>query len=52
MDSCHSIIKECLYLIEFCSEKEPPSNIIGESNDLPSEMMRLSFSQFKNIVLN
>lgn len=52
LDACHSIMKECLFLIDFCSNKEPPSNNIAESNELPSEMMRLSFSQFKNIVLN
>ena len=52
IDSCHSIMKECLYLIECCKDKEAPQNPNAESRDIPSSQMRLNFSQFKNIVLN
>jgi len=52
LDHCHSIMKECLYLLEFCTDKEPQVPYGCEQFDIPSDQMRLSFSQFKNIVLN
>ena len=59
MEQCHSILRECLQILEVSSEKYPQPSfavVVDNNNqqqpDIPSEQMKLSFSQFKSIVLN
>ena len=58
MEQCHSILRECLQILEVSSEKyvHPSFAVVVDNNqqqpDILSEQMKLSFSQFKSIVLN
>jgi hypothetical protein len=51
MEQCHSLLRECLQILEASNDKDVHA-FVGDQPDIPSDQMKLSFSQFKSIVLN
>ena len=51
MEQCHSLLRECLQILEVSNDKDAHA-FLGDQPDIPSDQMKLSFSQFKSIVLN